>query len=71
MKLTLDILKTHSACSDGVAWYKTHGEPDAVESCVDALVADEKRSENLNDSNWLLSRMLDNDDKITICHFCG
>jgi hypothetical protein len=69
MNLSLEILKTHSACLSGIEWYTKNKEPKTVDSCIKKLLADKKCSENLNYSNWLLSQMLLPDDKIRYAIF--
>ena len=71
MKLSLEIAQSKNACSDGIIWYKYHGEPDTVESCVEQLIADTKCSEHLNYANWLLSEMLSLDDKVQYAIFAA
>lgn len=54
MKLSLDILKSHNACVNGIAWYQKQNGLDSVEKTIVALFASEE-SEKYNWSNWLLS----------------
>jgi hypothetical protein len=71
MLLSLEIIEKHSACKDGIEWYKKNKEPDTVELCVNKLLKDEKCSTRLDWSNWLLSKMLESDDKIRYAIFAA
>jgi hypothetical protein len=63
MKLSLEILQKHGACSEGVRWYQDNGCPKTVSSTVDLLLKSDNDN-RLNWSNWLLSRMLSHKNKI-------
>jgi hypothetical protein len=71
MKLSLEIVKSHNACSGGLDWYTKNKEPKTVEACVKKLLADKKCSNNLDWANWLLSQMLGPDDKIRYAIFAA
>jgi hypothetical protein len=71
MKLSLEIVNQHSACSSGVEWYENNGNPNSVESCVDKLLSDDKCSEAHNWANWLLAEMLEPNDKIRYAIFAA
>jgi hypothetical protein len=63
MKLSVDILHKHSACSEGLKWYTANGSPDTVGKTISALL----QSDNDNRhqwSSWLLSEMLPPNNKI-------
>ena len=62
MKLSLKFLQRKQACSSGLKWYNEHGQPDTVEACVAALIADANEPKNLNYASWLLSQTLSEPD---------
>ena len=62
MHLNLELLIEKSACESGLAWYLSHGQPNTVEGCVSALLADPDPSTTLPYANWLLSNLLNEDD---------
>ena len=62
MKLSLEFLQRKQACSGGLKWYDEHGQPDTVEACVAALIADANEPKNLNYASWLLSQTLSEPD---------
>ena len=56
MELSLKILKSKSACSDGLEWYAKNPCV-AVEVCIEVLLNDKNCPQKLDWANWLLSRM--------------
>jgi hypothetical protein len=62
MHLNLELLMEKEACESGLAWYTSHGQPNTVEGCVSALLADPDPSTTLPYANWLLSNLLNEDD---------
>ena len=70
MKLSLEILQKHGACSEGVNWYQENGCPKTVEGTV-KLLLDGSNENKLNWSNWLIARMLSRKDKIRYAIFAA
>ena len=64
MKLSLEILQKHGACSEGVKWYQENGESETVERTVEKLINATNTPNKLNWANWLIARMLSIKDKI-------
>ena len=71
MKLSLEILQKHGACSEGVKWYQENGESETVERTVEKLINATNTPNKLNWANWLLSRMLSRKDKIRYAIFAA
>ena len=71
MNLNLELLREKSACESGLAWYLSHGQPNTVEGCVSALLADPDPSTTLPYANWLLSNLLNEDDCLRYAIFAA
>ncbi len=70
MKLTKENLTEHGACLDGMHWYLKNGEPKTVEKTIESLIKSHKE-ERFDWSNWLLSEMLNHDNKIRYAIFAA
>ncbi|MFA7486024.1 MAG: hypothetical protein WCZ89_08375 [Phycisphaerae bacterium] len=70
MLLTKQVLENYGACNEGMLWYISNDEPDSVEETIEKLLASDE-CEKFGWSNWLLSHVLPNDDKIRYAIFAA
>jgi hypothetical protein len=70
MKLSLKILRKLGACESGIDYYKNNQECESVEIAIEKLLASEY-TKKYNWTNWLISNMLSNDNKIRYAIFAA